>query len=203
MEQFNANCKLLTIWTSMNGKHEYTSAMLFKTSMQQHAKVAKSIAMQNPYYALMQQPFMQSQLPFKWITNVKIIVAWTNISKLFQKNWLFFVFKVTHCTIFTPFFSTNDMIFSCLQKELIPTFYTLCQTYCIKALKWVPWMYLIIFDAMIQNNGQTTLKHPYLCYPPSAQREIHFIINNFTLYFHHENNHIYDSRNLICSYILK
>jgi hypothetical protein len=32
----------------MNGKHEYTSAMLFKTSMQQHAKVAKSIAMQNP-----------------------------------------------------------------------------------------------------------------------------------------------------------
>jgi hypothetical protein len=30
----------------MNEKHKYTSAMLFKTSMQKHAKVAKSIAMQ-------------------------------------------------------------------------------------------------------------------------------------------------------------
>jgi hypothetical protein len=30
----------------MNEKHKYTSAILFKTSMQQHAKVAKSIAMQ-------------------------------------------------------------------------------------------------------------------------------------------------------------
>jgi hypothetical protein len=151
----------------------------------------------------MQQSSMQSQLPFKWINNVKIIVAWTNILKLFQKNWQFFVFKVTHCTIFTPFFSTNDMIFSCLRKEFIPTFYTLCQTYCIKAPKWVPCMYLIIFNAMIQNNGQTTLKDLYLCYLPSAQREIHFIINNFTLYFHHEDYHIYNSRNLICSYILK
>ncbi len=73
----------------------------------------------------------------------------------------------------------------------------------LKARKWVPCMYLIIFDAMIQNNGQTTLKHLYLCYPPSAQREIHFMINNFKLYLHHEDNHIYYSRSLICSYILK
>lgn len=110
MEQFNANCKLLTIWTFMNEKHKYTSAMLFKTSI--HATTCESgqiYCHANPYYALMQQSstqsqklVLQSQLPFKWINNVKIIVAWTNILKLgdakfyFILNDNFFLFKATH-----------------------------------------------------------------------------------------------------------
>jgi hypothetical protein len=39
-----------------------------------------------------------------------------------SKNLQFFVFKVTHCTIFTPFFSTNDMTFHAFKMNLFHSY---------------------------------------------------------------------------------